>query len=383
MTGRRTIVMIQLGLALLLPTTSQGNDLSRTGRPQTIRILIEDRVERQIVTRVLSELFQTALQYGLDVNVRATGSLGAPDWSPSKPLSLSDLKRDSLATKVFGSSDDSELTSERSSRFELAVKQMDEYFARYGGHGSGCAVLLPIAQQIANEDFPLNVVVLGGAICSSPRVTVKLPPNRRLVVLLASENAPDDNPCAAIEQERRLRAAFPKAVVTPLVDSSTLSRVLLNGSDGLGSQLVVRSCDDRKKPKETQTIASSSQEVPPTDSPNKRLHVISPRQGAKVARLVPFQGEGAAPREQVFPVVCVGDECFPQQPVTADDKGNFDGVIIIGRPANDCGQRYEFRLFAQLRQELTVGRVIGTWPKAGASSLSVDLIRAEECGAGD
>ena len=44
-----------------------------------------------------------------------------------------------------------------------------------------CATLLPTA-GLANEDFPLNVVVLGGSICPAPRVTIKLPPNRRLVV---------------------------------------------------------------------------------------------------------------------------------------------------------------------------------------------------------
>jgi len=99
--------------------------------------------------------------------------------------------------------------------------------------------------------------------------------------LLAGGTA-EDNPCAAVAQEQRLRAAFPKAVVMP------------------------------------------------------------------VPRLVPFQGDGAAPREQLFPVVCVGHECFPQQPVMADEKGSFDGVIIIGRSWNDCGQRYEFRVFIQL-----------------------------------
>jgi hypothetical protein len=40
-------------------------------------------------------------------------------------------------------------------------------------------------------------------------------------------------------------------------------------------------------------------------------------------------------------------------------------------------------VFAQLGQELKVRKVIESWPKAGASSLSVDLVRAEECGAGE
>jgi hypothetical protein len=124
----------------------------------------------------------------------------------------------------------------------------------------------------------------------------------------------------------------------------------------------------------------------PVESPGDTslsLRILSPKHLAHVGSRVLFQGEGASPGETIYPFIRVDDDFWPQQSVTAHDDGTFDGAVIVGRRFKDCGVTFELRLFGQVREPVSVGKPIAAWPKADKESLPIDLLRTEECTAGN
>jgi len=148
--------------------------------------------------------------------------------------------------------------------------------------------------------------------------------------------------------------------------------------------LEIRGCAPVTRGSSSLTLATSSlSDYGQFNLPSKRgrpLRIIWPQPHSGGGRGIPFQGDGAEPGEILVPIVKINDEFWPQDFVPARMDGSFTGTIILGRPFNDCGRVYEFRLFGGVAQKLTVGVPVGMWPVADQTSLPVPLTRTQECG---
>ena len=349
--------------------------------------MIDPRLDKHLARSLVTAAFNVALNHQFDVKVGVIDADPGTDFAPPKPLSLDDFASTGLAQAVFRDSRDRQLAAERQSRLNDAVKGFETYFARYVVLDTSCVKLLRIARQIASEEYALNLLLVNRNVCAGPQVTVRLPRERRLVVvaLNPSGTSAGQDDCAVIAEERRIAAVFPQAALIPTVDVDILEAVLVDGRRPAAVlRFVVHGCGSVKAGQEIQAAVTPRQKplveaesVPPMD---EVLRFITPHHHARVGREVAYQGDGAHPGERLFAIVRINDEYFPQEPVTAQPDGTFDGTAIVGRPWNDCGKSFELRIFGQVRQTLTVGAPVGSWPTGLSASLPVHLTRTEECG---
>jgi hypothetical protein len=170
----------------------------------------------------------------------------------------------------------------------------------------------------------------------------------------------------------------------PTVDVDILEAALIEGRRPAAVlRLVVHGCGSVKARQDIQAAVTPRQEPPEAEAEpptGEVLRLVTPHHHARVGREVAYQGDGAHPGERLFAIIRINDEYFPQEPVTAQPDGTFDGTVIVGRPWNDCGKSFELRIFGQVRQTLAVGVPVGAWPSSLSASLPVQLVRAEECG---
>jgi hypothetical protein len=385
MNWKRT--MIGLALCLLLPNPALAN---QTDQPVTIRVFVDLRLDKPTINGVMDSLLRTALKHRFDVRVRTFDTAANEEWSPPKNLDLSDF-RPSMAGIVFQGGEDQERESEGSKRLEAALLSFDSYAKRVSGTPHPCSRLTNVAKEIASESFMVTLLVVGDPICSSPQVRLRLPRDRNLVALLPSVTGQDEGgkrECAALAREREIENSFPHARIIPMVASDTLAEVLLKGSpEPVSPAVEIRGCNLSAVPQRERTNARLNRKLPPvlqneSNSSDSELRIVAPKHHAHVARVVPFQGDGAHPGETLLPVIRVGDEYWPQAFVRSREDGSYGGEVIVGRPFNDCGVSVELRLFGSLQQPVSVGRPLGSWPLALEASLPVRLTRTEECGSG-
>ena len=154
----------------------------------------------------MTAAFNVALNHQFDVKVGVIDADPGTDFAPPKPLSLNDFASTGLAQAVFRDSRDRQLAAERQSRLNDAVKGFETYFARYVVLDTSCVKLLRIARQIASEEYALNLLLVNRNVCAGPQVTVRLPRERRLVVvaLNPSGTSAGQDDCAVIAEERRI-----------------------------------------------------------------------------------------------------------------------------------------------------------------------------------
>jgi hypothetical protein len=358
--------------------------------PPTIHITIDPRLDKRTAHSLMKTTFQVAVKHHADVKVRIIDADADGEFSPPKPLRLSDFKSASLAQKVFADSGERQIANEGQTRLDAAIGAFDTHFARYAVFDNSCVKLLQAARQLAAEEYALNLLLVTRNICTGPRISVRLPRERRLVVVAVPSNVQlaNQDDCSVISEERRLVAIFPQAAIVPNIDADMLAGFLIEGRNPAAvTRVVIHGCAGGGKSSEASGAAvqrrESSTEVDASDPPmGEALRIISPRHHDHVARDVPFQGDGAHPGETLHPIVRVNDEFFPQEPVIARPDGTYDGEVIIGRPSNDCNKTFELRIFGQIRQPLTVGTAIGGWPTGASSSLPVQVTRTEDCGPG-
>jgi hypothetical protein len=305
-----------------------------------------------------------------DVGFTIFGAGVSTDWSPE----LLQNQRVALADRVF----QGEAQRKFSDRAETVRKGFGDFFARHAQGLNSCTSVAQAANRLANESHVLNVLVIGTAICSQPRVTLRMPPERRLVIVLSPTAREDD--CSLAARQQQARRVFPGAtvVLAPLThDTMTRPAKTLNAN------LTVTGCESAPAKPRAEVAAVEPRPVeidfPTSPAPQRALRLISPRHGSGSGLDLPFQGEGASPGDWVYPVVRVRDEYFPNDPVRADSFGRYNGVVRIGRRVRDCNESYELRVFSKLHRPLSVNHPEGAWPSAEASSLPVAITRDREC----
>jgi len=200
------------------------------------------------------------------VTVKVIDGRLARDWSPPQPLSLSDFNLSSLSDFIRGYSE-SRASDERKQRVENALREFDQYFAQQAVSAGECIRLVRTAQQLAADDHLLSVLLFGRPLCPSPRITVTLPAQNRVVVVMM-QNGGAASDCENAAEGRRIAASFPQAFITPALDGSTLGAILAAGSFPSNSVRVsVRGCGqalpqyDRPQRQATRAVAQSQDDA--------------------------------------------------------------------------------------------------------------------------
>jgi hypothetical protein len=357
---------------------------------RTMRIYVDNKLGKQVATIAMSEVLRMALQHGFDVKARVFNGDLVQDWTPPRSLTLNDFHI-SLADEVFRGGVDHAREGERGKRLAAALKSFSDYFQSFSGSPQPCSKLVGVAKEIAIDASPITLLVLGNSICSSPNVTLRLQRDRMLDIMVVPGTDTDQqkNDCVQLEAEKRVAGTFPHAPVFALVNADTLADIVLNrGTQPNSATVVIRGC----RPSDARgssglTLPSSAftdnGQAKVLSEGERPLRIIWPQPHSGEGRTVPFQGDGAEPGEILVPIVKINDEFWPQDFVMARTDGSFTGTIILGRPSNDCGRLYEFRLFGGVTQKLIVGVPVGAWPVAKETSLPVTLIRTRECGASE
>jgi hypothetical protein len=353
-----------------------------------MRVFIDPRIDTASLRQAMAASLQSAVILGEDIRVSVFDSTQPDDFVPPRLLSLRDYH--SSIAWIFKGQADRDRAKEGAQRVEAALKSFDEYMRNVAPAPGKCTQLLRMAHEIADGPEKTVILLLSDKVCTAPRVRLPLPPERGLVVMLAAGAAPDgaSSDCAFLQRERRLHASFPQAAIIPVVGADSLVQIISNRSAWRASErLVVYPCGPQNSL--PHQVGSSAPRVPhavgavgdPGSEPGSALRVMWPRPRAHVARVFPFQGDGAMPGEVLLPVVQVGDEYWPDNEIRADPvTGSFSGEAIAGRPFNDCGVHYVLRVFRNVGDKVIVGRPLGSWPQ-GDASLPVEVIRTEECGA--
>jgi len=343
-------------------------------------VMTDPHVPKAILRTQIKTVLEIAAQRKLDVKVTLMEPGGGADWEPPRPLSLSDFKPAAL-TQVFKNSPKNQRTGEVASRLDLAIKDFDRYYADVADPGGSCAKTVRAADRLRSEDFTLAVIMLRRNLCPTPRVTVTLPPSRRLVVVLARAADQDDD-CSLVAEEARLKTAFPQSTLLQDITRSGLDVLLTSGYEERPiAHLVVKGCKSAPSAPTTNTAIPAA--APPisdtTMEANESLRILMPHNRARTPRSTAFQGAGAQPGETLWPVVLINGEAWVNAAVRARNDGRFDGTVVIGRPEQDCNEVYQLRVISGVRRPLIAGQVLGGWPE-GQMSLPVELIRAGDCG---
>ena len=144
MTTKKSAARIALLSLLLL--IYPGGLISQTGQVRTIRVRIDPQLDKGVARSTLSAVFQMALQHQLDVRAKIIDADAAQEFTPPKPLSLSDFPVAGLANVIFKDSRERQVADERRNRLEATTGAFDAYFARYAGLGGSCVKLVRTAQ---------------------------------------------------------------------------------------------------------------------------------------------------------------------------------------------------------------------------------------------
>jgi len=345
---------------------------------QQILVAIDPQLPKAAAHAQLRTIIEIATLRTIDLKVSVMEPNGALDWVPPKPLSLSDFKP---TMPFFRDSVEHQVGNERKARIDAASKEFEKYFANNAGSGGSCAKVVKTAERLRNEDFSLAILLVSRNICAIPRVVVKIPGQRKLLIVPLRPDTDEDD-CALLAEEARLRESFPQASLVHGITSSGLESALNNRRAGITTgHLDVRGC--KNMPMTTFAKGSDSQSKPSTyetrsDSVDE-LRIISPRHRARVGLELPFQGTGARPDEVVSPVVRIHQEYYANAPVRARNDGSYEGTVIIGRPGLDCGEVYELRIFAGVTRALKTGDLLSGWPEARSMSLPVEVTRTQGC----
>jgi hypothetical protein len=350
----------------------------------TIRVFADPWADKASLRRAIATILHSGTALGADIRVRLFDTQ-AEDWVPPKPLSMRDYS--ASLVRIIKGQQEREREKESAQRLDAAVASFDEYLRKGLPTAAKCTKLLNVAEEIAAGSEWTTILVLGENICTTPRIRLQLPADRQLVIMLAHatdlDNALGD--CALLQNQRRLHAWFPQATIVPVLSLESLVHVVAKGSGSMGSnRLVVDPCSvstaRRAQSREPVLLRAVTglDEGEPAPGPSMRL--IAPRPHAHVARIVPFQGDGAIPGETILAVVQVGQEYWPTTVVIAEQHGTFSGEAIAGRPFADCNVKFVLRVFRNVRQKVLVGQPLPGWP-AGDGTLPVEVVRTEDCGA--
>ena len=327
-------------------------------------MLADSRLGNDQAHGLMSIIFRVAAGHQLDVKVTAVNSPGAAGWTPRAPLSMSDYQKS--ITEIFQDSKD----RARQTRVDDALSSFDKYFERLNeAGGRSCTSLVTAARQIAGDASPYNLLMIRDSVCALPQVTLRLPSERKLLVIVAQQaGTEEEQECSELARMRQISKAFPNArFLTAGVTSKDVEDALFHEKTAAPAKLHVHGCDNVQPSPAAVAPAAFD---PPVVAATAGLRIISPRSGASGPRLVPFHGDGAQPGELLVPIVQVGDEFWPQEFIRANSDGTFNGAVIIGRPWRDCGQIFTLRIFSQVNQPVRVGiPAYGSWP-AGERPLS-------------
>jgi len=370
--------IVMVGLILQLISIAKPVRAESPTDPAIIQVFVDPRADKAFLESTMQTVFGAAAKDAFDVRVIVFDSEQILNWAPPQPLDLRDF---TSGIGLFRGQKERERADEQRKRVQTARTSFGEYLRAVRSPSAGCARLLTAANEATREPFRVIVFLLSSTVCSSPKVTLRLPSDRRVILILGSGNdvrqAGDD--CQLLRQMRRMESSFPRALLLTAASTDLLADAFSKPSAPADSSgVTIRGCDSQ--PERRAQVSVRTPIESPRD-PSLSLRMLSPKHLAHVGPRVLFQGEGASPGETIYPVIRVDDNFWPQEFVTARDDGTFDGAIVVGRRFKDCNVTFELRLFGQVREPLSVGKPIAAWPKADKESLPIDVLRTEECGA--
>lgn len=316
----------------------------------------------------MAAVFHVAAGHQLDVKAAAlnSDSLG---WAPPEPLSLSDY-RQSVAT-IFRDSKD----NIREGRVNSALTDFFDNYWKGRKEGQRCTNLAMAARAIYADMSAYTILAVRDSVCASPQVTLKLPSERKLLVVIFPAVAGERSECAAFAKAHLLRKSFPHARLLGSATSKDIEEALFDDDIPSAGKLEVHGCSN-EGPGQMQAVS----EAPSSSSATSLLRLIVPHNHAVVGRLVSFQGDGARPGEILVPIVSVNNEFWPQNFIQVNSDGTFNGTVVIGLPM-DCDPRTTFtlRVFSGVSDAVKVGIPLRSWPAAASGSLPLELTRGKEC----
>jgi hypothetical protein len=331
-------------------------------------VLPDENLSKDQVRNVMAAAFHVAASHELDVKAAAVNSdnLG---WAPPEPLSMSDYRR-SVST-IFRDSKD----NIREGRVNSALKDFFESYWKGRKESQHCTNLAMAARTIYADMSAYTILAVRDSICASPQVTLKLPSQRKLLVIVFPAGAEERSECVAFAKAHLLKKSFPHARVLSSATSKDIEEALFDDDVPSAGKLQVQGCGNEGTG-QLQSVA----EAPPSPSAASLLRLIVPHNHAVVGRLVSFQGDGARPGEILVPIVSVNNEFWPQNFIQANSDGTFNGTVVIGLP-QDCDPRITFtlRIFSGVSDAVKVGIALHSWPAAASGSLPLELTRGKEC----
>ena len=117
---------------------------------------------------------------------------------------------------------------------------------------------------------------------------------------------------------------------------------------------------------------------------NTPLKILTPKTQTNAVRFLPIEGTAKYATEnnikQVWVVVRSkqSGNCYVQAPIQIKKNGDWKGYVIIGSEGNgDIGFTYEIRAYLNPLMKIKDGDILKSWPSAGVSTETVDVIRGE------
>lgn len=117
---------------------------------------------------------------------------------------------------------------------------------------------------------------------------------------------------------------------------------------------------------------------------NIPLKILTPKTQTNAVRFLPIEGTAKYATEnnikQVWVVVRSkqSGNCYVQAPIQIKKNGDWKGYVIIGSEGNgDIGFTYEIRAYLNPLMKIKDGDILKSWPSAGVSTETVDVVRGE------
>lgn len=115
---------------------------------------------------------------------------------------------------------------------------------------------------------------------------------------------------------------------------------------------------------------------PPLDA-NRRITITAPCEGAKVAPRHFVEGLVSNENAQVWVVIHPMEvaDFYVQPTVTVREGGKWKVLCYFGEPGQHSGKRYEVMAFANPKEKMNQGKLLGNWPAAEAKSQVIEVVR--------